>query len=184
MGHIHRSCFFVATIALGTSSCKSTSLYSPAPPLVTALSLNSRPDFAFDPLRPNNKSQLPQPLHHHHHPPSKPSSPCFPINPPPPFDNHLPFTSPLPCFGSNKRFAEPADYGLGDRRNKRMIKNRESAARSRARKQAYTNALKHKVDHLLEENARLKRQQQELWEAAAGQQKKKSNLYRSATAPF
>jgi len=39
-----------------------------------------------------------------------------------------------------------------------MIKNRESAARSRARKQAYTNELENKVSHLEEENERLKKQ--------------------------
>ncbi|KAG2626715.1 hypothetical protein PVAP13_3KG376354 [Panicum virgatum] len=45
-----------------------------------------------------------------------------------------------------------------ERRQKRMIKNRESAARSRARKQAYTNELENKVSHLEEENERLKKQ--------------------------
>ncbi|KAF6147786.1 hypothetical protein GIB67_006759 [Kingdonia uniflora] len=45
-----------------------------------------------------------------------------------------------------------------ERRQKRMIKNRESAARSRARKQAYTNELENKVARLEEENARLKKQ--------------------------
>ncbi|PIN11047.1 hypothetical protein CDL12_16356 [Handroanthus impetiginosus] len=49
-----------------------------------------------------------------------------------------------------------------ERRQKRMIKNRESAARSRARKQAYTNELENKVSRLEEENERLKRQQE--WE--------------------
>ncbi|KAL0339878.1 UNVERIFIED_CONTAM: ABSCISIC ACID-INSENSITIVE 5-like protein 2 [Sesamum radiatum] len=39
-----------------------------------------------------------------------------------------------------------------------MIKNRESAARSRARKQAYTHELENKVSRLEEENERLKRQ--------------------------
>uniref|UniRef100_A0ACD5VVZ1 Uncharacterized protein n=1 Tax=Avena sativa TaxID=4498 RepID=A0ACD5VVZ1_AVESA len=45
-----------------------------------------------------------------------------------------------------------------ERRQKRMIKNRESAARSRARKQAYTNELENKVSRLEEENEKLKRQ--------------------------
>ncbi|GER32643.1 BZIP transcription factor [Striga asiatica] len=49
-----------------------------------------------------------------------------------------------------------------ERRQKRMIKNRESAARSRARKQAYTHELENKVSLLEEENERLKRQQE--WE--------------------
>ncbi|EYU35641.1 hypothetical protein MIMGU_mgv1a010984mg [Erythranthe guttata] len=47
-----------------------------------------------------------------------------------------------------------------ERRQKRMIKNRESAARSRARKQAYTHELENKVSRLEEENERLKRQQE------------------------
>ncbi|OIW06456.1 hypothetical protein TanjilG_05227 [Lupinus angustifolius] len=45
-----------------------------------------------------------------------------------------------------------------ERRQKRMIKNRESAARSRARKQAYTQELEIKVSRLEEENERLRRQ--------------------------
>lgn len=44
-----------------------------------------------------------------------------------------------------------------ERRQKRMIKNRESAARSRARKQAYTQELENKVSRLEEENERLRR---------------------------
>ncbi|XP_074584341.1 ABSCISIC ACID-INSENSITIVE 5-like protein 2 [Curcuma longa] len=49
---------------------------------------------------------------------------------------------------------------LAERRQKRMIKNRESAARSRARKQAYTNELENKVSCLEEENERLKKQKE------------------------
>ncbi|CAL0299192.1 unnamed protein product [Lupinus luteus] len=45
-----------------------------------------------------------------------------------------------------------------ERKQKRMIKNRESAARSRARKQAYTQELEIKVSRLEEENERLRRQ--------------------------
>ncbi|CAH8392847.1 unnamed protein product [Eruca vesicaria subsp. sativa] len=44
-----------------------------------------------------------------------------------------------------------------ERRQKRMIKNRESAARSRARKQAYTHELEIKVSSLEEENEKLRR---------------------------
>lgn len=60
-----------------------------------------------------------------------------------------------------KRAATGAVAGDGvvertvERRQKRMIKNRESAARSRARKQAYTNELENKVARLEEENKRL-----------------------------
>ncbi|CAA7060526.1 unnamed protein product [Microthlaspi erraticum] len=47
-----------------------------------------------------------------------------------------------------------------ERRQKRMIKNRESAARSRARKQAYTHELEIKVSRLEEENERLRKQKE------------------------
>eukprot|EP00250_Pteridium_aquilinum_P035531 c9594_g1_i1 orf=205-1473(+) len=61
---------------------------------------------------------------------------------------------------SRKRFtSEVAVEKTMERRQKRMIKNRESAARSRARKQAYTVELEAEVTLLKEENARLKKQQ-------------------------
>ncbi|XP_010554752.1 PREDICTED: ABSCISIC ACID-INSENSITIVE 5-like protein 2 [Tarenaya hassleriana] len=47
-----------------------------------------------------------------------------------------------------------------ERRQKRMIKNRESAARSRARKQAYTHELEIKISRLEEENERLRREKE------------------------
>ncbi|KAL9993552.1 putative transcription factor bZIP family [Helianthus debilis subsp. tardiflorus] len=46
--------------------------------------------------------------------------------------------------------------GQVERRQRRMIKNRESAARSRARKQAYTVELEAELNMLKEENAQLK----------------------------
>ncbi|XP_031495010.1 uncharacterized protein LOC116260713 [Nymphaea colorata] len=86
-----------------------------------------------------------------------------------------------------------------DRRQKRMIKNRESAARSRARKQAYTNELEIEIAHLVEENVRLREQQQQqnhLRQVQQEQQrsgnqgsgsrfaKEKPVLRRTSTAPF
>ncbi|XP_051150389.1 ABSCISIC ACID-INSENSITIVE 5-like protein 2 [Andrographis paniculata] len=72
-----------------------------------------------------------------------------------------------------------------ERRQKRMIKNRESAARSRARKQAYTQELENKVSRLEEENERLKRQKE--WEttmsATTPQPEPKSQLRRTSSAP-
>ncbi|XP_062173119.1 ABSCISIC ACID-INSENSITIVE 5-like protein 2 [Alnus glutinosa] len=47
-----------------------------------------------------------------------------------------------------------------DRRLRRKIKNRESAARSRARKQAYHNELVGKVSRLEEENIKLKKEKE------------------------
>lgn len=52
--------------------------------------------------------------------------------------------------------------GGGDRRHRRMIKNRESAARSRARKQAYTNELELALAQLRRENEMLIKRQEEL----------------------
>ncbi|KAJ4758534.1 abscisic acid responsive elements-binding factor 2 [Rhynchospora pubera] len=49
-----------------------------------------------------------------------------------------------------------------ERRQRRMIKNRESAARSRARKQAYTVELEAELTQLKEENARLKEEEKKM----------------------
>ncbi|XP_019152949.1 PREDICTED: ABSCISIC ACID-INSENSITIVE 5-like protein 5 [Ipomoea nil] len=51
-----------------------------------------------------------------------------------------------------------------ERRQRRMIKNRESAARSRARKQAYTMELEAEVAKLKEENEELQKKQTEIME--------------------
>ncbi|XP_010666911.2 protein FD isoform X1 [Beta vulgaris subsp. vulgaris] len=48
----------------------------------------------------------------------------------------------------------------GNPRHKRMMKNRESAARSRARRQAYTTQLEREHAELKEENAKLRKQQE------------------------
>ncbi|XP_037410011.1 bZIP transcription factor ABI5 homolog [Triticum dicoccoides] len=60
--------------------------------------------------------------------------------------------------GARKRDA-PEDQSCErsiERCHHRMIKNRESAAQSRGRKQAYTKELEAELNHLKEENARLK----------------------------
>ncbi|KAF7801399.1 ABSCISIC ACID-INSENSITIVE 5-like protein 2 [Senna tora] len=74
-----------------------------------------------------------------------------------------------------------------ERRQKRMIKNRESAARSRARKQAYTNELELKVKHLEEENERLRKQSMQEKERVlpcAPPPEPKRQLRRTTSAPF
>ncbi|KAH9566802.1 hypothetical protein CY35_04G148300 [Sphagnum magellanicum] len=58
-----------------------------------------------------------------------------------------------------KRGADGPVEKVVERRQKRMIKNRESAARSRARKQAYTVELEAEVSQLKEENMKLRKQQ-------------------------
>ncbi|KAK6938987.1 Basic-leucine zipper domain [Dillenia turbinata] len=95
----------------------------------------------------------------------------------------LPSPPAFASINSKKRGSENDDNS-SDRRHKRMIKNRESAARSRARKQAYTNELELEIAHLMEENARLRRQQEKLCFAATSQLPKKNTLQRSLTAPF
>ncbi|RAL38827.1 unnamed protein product [Cuscuta campestris] len=60
-----------------------------------------------------------------------------------------------------------------ERRRKRMIKNRESAARSRARKQAYTLELEAEVAKQKEINAQLRKKQAELLEMQKKQQEEK-----------
>ncbi|URD76710.1 hypothetical protein MUK42_08885 [Musa troglodytarum] len=82
---------------------------------------------------------------------------------------------------------ENGDGTVVDRRKKRMIKNRESAARSRARKQAYTSELEKAVEHLLEENRKLKLKYEELLKQTMAAQlpaAKKWKLQRTSTAPF
>ncbi|CAM0947857.1 unnamed protein product [Alopecurus aequalis] len=65
--------------------------------------------------------------------------------------------------GSNSNSRRFTVQSVGsDRRNRRMIKNRESAARSRARKQAYTNQLELELARLRKENAMLREREQEL----------------------
>ncbi|OVA15825.1 Basic-leucine zipper domain [Macleaya cordata] len=56
-----------------------------------------------------------------------------------------------------------------ERRQRRMIKNRESAARSRARKQAYTMELEAEVAKLKEENQELQKKQAEIMELQKNQ---------------
>ncbi|KAH7432923.1 hypothetical protein KP509_07G046200 [Ceratopteris richardii] len=76
--------------------------------------------------------------------------------------NSLALSPVVSDYGGNgrKRYAPQTVFEKSmERRQKRMIKNRESAARSRARKQAYTIELEAEVAKLKEENARLKREQ-------------------------
>ncbi|KAF8397897.1 hypothetical protein HHK36_016822 [Tetracentron sinense] len=55
-----------------------------------------------------------------------------------------------------KRIIDGPVEKVVERRQRRMIKNRESAARSRARKQAYTVELEAELNQFKEENARIK----------------------------
>lgn len=75
--------------------------------------------------------------------------------------------SPVPYVfngGLKGRKSSGAVEKVIERRQRRMIKNRESAARSRARKQAYTTELEEEVKMLKEENEELRRKQAEIIE--------------------
>ncbi|XP_074569945.1 bZIP transcription factor 12-like [Curcuma longa] len=80
----------------------------------------------------------------------------------------LGFTNGVVGGGRRRARKRPALDNLVDkadlRRQKRMIKNRESAARSRERKQAYTVELESLVSRLEEENAILLSEQEEQYE--------------------
>ncbi|KAA8516710.1 hypothetical protein F0562_016784 [Nyssa sinensis] len=64
--------------------------------------------------------------------------------------------------GGRKRIIDGPVEKVVERRQRRMIKNRESAARSRARKQAYTVELEAELNQLKEENDQLKQALAEL----------------------
>ncbi|KAF8410393.1 hypothetical protein HHK36_002922 [Tetracentron sinense] len=144
---------------------------SPAIAPATVLRLHSGPEFHYldtdHPIRPN--SQL--------HSPDSGATPSYISSFNTPFDA---FASPIGFPSFLKKRVPETDGDSGDRRHKRMIKNRESAARFL---QAYTNELELEVAHLLEENAKL-RQQQQLYLAEAAQLPKKHTLQRTSTAPF
>nr|GMD36954.1 bZIP transcription factor [Ipomoea batatas] len=95
-----------------------------------------------------------------------------------------PITPPPHHFHTRKRPPE-TDDGDDLRHHERLIKCRESAARCRARKRAYTNQLEMKIAHLKRENDKLRRQKEKLsMEVSAMPSKKKNKLYRTLTAPF
>ncbi|KAL8509401.1 hypothetical protein ACS0TY_016566 [Phlomoides rotata] len=64
--------------------------------------------------------------------------------------------------GARKRVIDGPVEKVVERRQRRMIKNRESAARSRARKQAYTIELEAELNQLKEENLQLQQALAEL----------------------
>ncbi|KAF5740677.1 Abscisic acid responsive elements-binding factor 2 isoform 1 [Tripterygium wilfordii] len=75
--------------------------------------------------------------------------------------------SPVPYVfngGLRGRRSNGAVEKVVERRQRRMIKNRESAARSRARKQAYTTELEAEVAKLKEENQELRKKQAKIME--------------------
>ncbi|MED6218734.1 ARM REPEAT PROTEIN INTERACTING WITH abf2 [Stylosanthes scabra] len=89
--------------------------------------------------------------------------------------------SPVPYVfngGMRGRKSGGAVEKVIERRQRRMIKNRESAARSRARKQAYTMELEAEVQKLKEENQELQKKQEEIMEIQKNQVMEMMNLQR------
>ncbi|KAL6521918.1 ARM REPEAT PROTEIN INTERACTING WITH abf2 [Orobanche minor] len=80
--------------------------------------------------------------------------------------------SPVPCVfnGGSRGRKSGALEKVVERRQRRMIKNRESAARSRDRKQVYTMELEAKVAKLKEENELLQKKQAEMLEMQKNQE--------------
>ncbi|KAK8518832.1 hypothetical protein V6N13_017900 [Hibiscus sabdariffa] len=72
--------------------------------------------------------------------------------------------SPVPYIFGQERKCSAALEKVVERRQRRMIKNRESAVRSRARKQAYTLELEAEVAKLKEMNRELQKKQEEMME--------------------
>ncbi|THU65730.1 hypothetical protein C4D60_Mb05t06720 [Musa balbisiana] len=108
-------------------------------------------------------------------------------------DNMVRPPSPIGLFSFCSKEAMSEDpAACANLRHKRMIKNRESAARSRARKQAsppillsaYINELELEVARLLEEQSRLQKELEELRLAMAVKHSKRNTLRRTSTAPF
>lgn len=90
----------------------------------------------------------------------------------------LPYVYDRGTFGKKKSSSAGVEKAV-ERRQKRMIKNRESAARSRARKQAYTTELEAEVKKLKEQNQELQKkhdlleaEKNQAWEIVRHHQKK------------
>ncbi|KAI3440354.1 BZIP domain-containing protein [Psidium guajava] len=91
--------------------------------------------------------------------------------------------SPVPYVfngGTRGRKCNSAVEKVVERRQRRMIKNRESAARSRARKQAYTMELETEIAKLKEENDELRKKQAEIMEIQKNQVMEMMNMQRGA----
>ncbi|OIV94310.1 hypothetical protein TanjilG_19316 [Lupinus angustifolius] len=89
---------------------------------------------------------------------------------------------PVPYLINRGRKCSPVEKVV-ERRQRRMIKNRESAARSRARKQAYTFELEAEVDKLKELNKELQRKQDSDYAYCWGISKRQC-LRRTLTGPW
>ncbi|CAN8269019.1 unnamed protein product [Cochlearia groenlandica] len=82
--------------------------------------------------------------------------------------------SPVPYVLNRGRRSNTGLEKVIERRQRRMIKNRESAARSRARKQAYTLELEAEIENLKKVNQELQRKQAEMMEMQKNELKESS----------
>ncbi|GMH17744.1 hypothetical protein Nepgr_019585 [Nepenthes gracilis] len=112
-------------------------------------------------------------------------------------NGHTSSVSPVPYVlngGLRARKYNNAVEKVIERRQRRMIKNRESAARSRQRKQAYTTELEQEIAKLKEQNQELRKKQAKFMEMQKNQAlemmnakygaKKKRCLRRTQTGPW
>ncbi|VAI35238.1 unnamed protein product [Triticum turgidum subsp. durum] len=95
------------------------------------------------------------------------------------------------CYGHGAAAwsGPPGGGGAGaaapvDRRKKRMIKNRESASRSRARKQAHVTQIESEVQQLREENEQLRLKYDQLKASVEVSVPVRKTLQRVLSAPF
>ncbi|EFH59429.1 hypothetical protein ARALYDRAFT_479444 [Arabidopsis lyrata subsp. lyrata] len=101
--------------------------------------------------------------------------------------------SPVPYVLNRGRRSNTGLEKVIERRQRRMIKNRESAARSRARKQAYTLELEAEIEKLKKTNQELQKKQAEMVEMQKNELKESSKqpwgskrqcLRRTLTGPW
>uniref|UniRef100_A0A453LGT5 BZIP domain-containing protein n=1 Tax=Aegilops tauschii subsp. strangulata TaxID=200361 RepID=A0A453LGT5_AEGTS len=90
------------------------------------------------------------------------------------------------CYGHGAAAwpGPPAAAAPVDRRKKRMIKNRESASRSRARKQAHVTQIESEVHQLREENEQLRLKYDQLKASVEVSVPVRKTLQRVLSAPF
>ncbi|XP_048335368.1 protein FD isoform X2 [Ziziphus jujuba] len=172
------------TVDVSTATTNETTLYTALPPPATALSLNSGPDhfhFLDNSGHPALATSDSCNLHANSNNSNVSSFSC-------PFEA---LAASSPSFGK-KRFPE-LESGSGDRRHKRMIKNRESAARSRARKQEcicpkllipMSWSLKLHIYWKRMQDSKDSKNSRQYCQAATAQLPKKKTLQRTSTAPF
>ncbi|CAN6927544.1 unnamed protein product [Brassica oleracea] len=98
-------------------------------------------------------------------------------------ENNAAWSSPVPYVfgGQGRRSNTGVVEKVVERRQKRMIKNRESAARSRARKQAYTLELEAEIENLKQLNQDLQRKQAEIMKTQKNEEPSKQRPWLAKT---